>query len=387
MLIRCPECSRSISDQAAACPGCGYPICAASAAPKHRRGRSTRRKLPNGTGSIKKLSGRRTRPYAAYPPTTEFDWNGCPKPVPAIGYYPDWKTAMAALLEYNRNPYDLATANLTFREVYELYYQDKYVVNQKKKLSASAANSTRAAFRNCAALHDRGFRSLRKADMQAVVDACPLNHASLELIVTLFRQLYRFALQNDMVDKDYSQFVTINRPDDDESGEPFTPAELAILWAHRDEEHVGTILLMIYSGFRIKALESLEIDLETRCFRGGVKTAAGRGRMVPIHAAILPFAAHFVPADFRAGYFRSNCFYPALERLGIARTADGKRHTPHDCRHTFSWLCDRYGVDDLSKHLLMGHSLGGDVEKSVYGHRTAEELQTEIAKIQVEICR
>ncbi len=73
MLIRCPECSRSISDQAAACPGCGYPICAASAAPKHRRGRSTRRKLPNGTGSIKKLSGRRTRPYAAYPPTTEFD--------------------------------------------------------------------------------------------------------------------------------------------------------------------------------------------------------------------------------------------------------------------------------------------------------------------------
>ena len=25
-LIRCPECNREISDQAAACPGCGYPL-------------------------------------------------------------------------------------------------------------------------------------------------------------------------------------------------------------------------------------------------------------------------------------------------------------------------------------------------------------------------
>ena len=25
-LIRCPECNREISDKAAACPGCGYPL-------------------------------------------------------------------------------------------------------------------------------------------------------------------------------------------------------------------------------------------------------------------------------------------------------------------------------------------------------------------------
>ena len=25
-LIRCPECNREISEQAAACPGCGYPL-------------------------------------------------------------------------------------------------------------------------------------------------------------------------------------------------------------------------------------------------------------------------------------------------------------------------------------------------------------------------
>ncbi len=84
--------------------------------------------------------------------------------------------------------------------------------------------------------------------------------------------------------------------------------------------------------------------------------------------------------------FRKYNFYPTLKKLGIEYTETGKKHTPHDCRHTFSWLCDKYGVNDFSKHLLMGHSIGNDVEKSVYGHRTIEELRQEISKIKVEIC-
>jgi len=95
-----------------------------------------------------------------------------------------------------------------------------------KKLSVASLNSTRAAFQNCAALHERKFRSIRKPDMQAVVDCCPLKHSSLELIVILFRQMYRFAIQNDIIDKDYAQFVTINKAEDDESGEPFTQEEI-----------------------------------------------------------------------------------------------------------------------------------------------------------------
>ncbi|MDE7210096.1 MAG: hypothetical protein K2O03_01470 [Lachnospiraceae bacterium] len=120
---------------------------------------------------------------------------------------------------------------------------------------------------------------------------------------------------------------------------------------------------------------------------GSIKTAAGKNRIVPIHDAILPFARDFSPGSFRASVFRSNKFYPALEQLGISYTANGKKHTPHDCRHTFSWLCDRYGVDNFSKHLLMGHSFGNDIEKSVYGHRTLEELRAEIGKIHTGICR
>jgi len=67
----------------------------------------------------------------------------------------------------------------------------------------------------------------------------------------------------------------------------------------------------------------------------------------------------------------------------ITKTLSGKKYTPHDCWHTFSWLCDKYKADKLSKHLIMGHSLRNNIEKSVYGHRTIDELHTEINKIQV----
>jgi integrase len=70
-------------------------------------------------------------------------------------------------------------------------------------------------------------------------------------------------------------------------------------------------------------------------------------------------------------------------RTGWKRTMKslGMNHTPHDCRHTFSWLCDTHHVDTISKHMIMGHTLGNDVEAKVYSHRTMEQLREEIEKI------
>lgn len=67
--------------------------------------------------------------------------------------------------------------------------------------------------------------------------------------------------------------------------------------------------------------------------------------------------------------------YSTLEELGI------KKHTPHDCRHTFSALCEKYGVNENDRKRMMGHSFGSDITNGIYGHRTTEELRTEIEKI------
>lgn len=414
-LISCPECGHSISDKAFSCPSCGYPINIPStivtAQPMPKRKPKRHRKLPNGSGSIKHLSGKRSKPWAAYPPVAKFTINGSPVLGAAIGYFQTYDEAYQALMLYNNSPDDIRKstisfsdlcaamlsnrsstisfeyANVTFAELYEQYFENKYQ-KSKKKLSNASKDSTRAAFKNCKTLHDRKFIELRKADLQNVVDTCPLKHSSLELIVSLFKGMYSYALQNDIIEKDYSQFVTINIPDDDESGVPFSPDALNTLWQHSDQKVVGMILLMIYTGFRIAAFRNITYNEAEQYFQGGVKTAAGKNRIVPLHPAVQGFAKIFAD-DYCSGNkvfsvqaFRSS-FHQTLASLGLSLSDAGTKHTPHDCRHTFSWLCDKYNVDDLSKHLLMGHSLGNDVEKSVYGHRTFDELRAEIEKIQI----
>ena len=399
-LILCPECTHTISNVAGFCPSCGYPL---------KDTPAKRRKLPNGTGSVKCLSGNRSRKWAAYPHVTRFSQSGSPILEPAIGYFRTYEEAYQALILYNAaapvTPFSSKSTaiglppaalpqylNMTFAELYELYYHNKFC-NSKKKFSRASAYSSKAAFNNCKSLHGRKFLELRKAALQEVIDSCPLKHSSLELIVTLFKGMYTYALQNDMIEKDYSKYVSINIADDDECGVPFSQAALETLWKNKNRKNVGLVLLMIYTGFRISAYKDIRYDREGEYFQGGVKTASAKNRIVPLHPAVRGFALNFFNRFhsedgecFHAHKCRKE-FYEVLSALNLTFSDSGTKHTPHDCRHTFSWLCDKYKVDELSKHLLMGHSLGSDIERSVYGHRTLDELRAEIAKIEVPHCR
>ena len=335
-------------------------------------------RLPNGFGSIVHLSGNRRNPYMARPPVTDYFDNGSPITPKAIGYYPDWHSAYEALLEYKKSPYNLDASRITFADVYERMVAEKQKAVQS--LSASSFKGYQAAFKNSVVLHKMRFIDIRLSHLQGVLDNCPLKHGSLELIRNLFRQMYKYALKYDLATRDYSAFLEIRKPDDDEHGVPFSPEEIARLWEFSDDIVIQKALIMIYSGWRIAELSTLRADFDQMVFQGGVKTRAGKKRVVPIHPAIRNMTEDlYLPSGgilgCSAGKYRAD-LYKGLESAGITR------HTPHDCRHTFSWLCDRYGVDPFSKKLLLGHSLGSSVTETVYGHRTLDELRAEIEKIQ-----
>ena len=116
-----------------------------------------------------------------------------------------------------------------------------------------------------------------------------------------------------------------------------------------------------------------------------MKTKAGKERTVPIHPAIRNFVIYRLNTDgcllkLNATHYRSGHFYPTLEKLNM--TGDPK-HTPHDCRHTFSMLCEKYGVRENDRKRLLGHSFRNDITNAVYGHRALEDLKQEIEKIKV----
>lgn len=371
-------------------------------------------KLPNGYGSIKKLSGKRRNPYAVYPPSKGLDEKGNPIMEPAICYTDDWYKGFAVLTAYKAGTYvkgmevdlDISsgdaqslsklttqmmqtysqlTQNIsgksrskTFAEVYELFYEDKYGGKNEGRYSESIKGQNSTAFRNCKPLHNREFDSLVTADLQSVVDNCTLGYGSLGKITSLYTQMYKYAMANNLCETDYSKYVKIKTDDDTESGVPFTDNELKILWANKDDETIRIALIMCYSGHRISELKAAIIDLEKMLFIGGIKNDTSKARVVPIHSAIQPLVKRQIELygcilPCSTNTYRVH-FYSKLEALGI------KSHKPHDCRRTFSTQANNAKLDLFDIKRLMGHKID-DITQRVYIKRTPEELRTEIEKI------
>lgn len=79
------------------------------------------RKLSNGSGIIKHLSRKHSRPWAAYPPVTEFTLEGSPSLGAAIGYFTIYDEAYQALMLYSNASDHIKQSNvfLSFRAIYK----------------------------------------------------------------------------------------------------------------------------------------------------------------------------------------------------------------------------------------------------------------------------
>jgi integrase len=269
---------------------------------------------------------------------------------------------------------------MTFAQVYEGFFKWKFGESAPKKLSESRKTVIKAAYNNLAPLHDRVFADLRVDDLQAVINACTLARGSLEKMKSLLTEMYKWAEARELCDKDYSKHLIIpSGAKEDEHGIPFTTEDLKKLWDHRDDSDAAFVLIMCYTGFRVSAYKTMEVNLEEMYFKGGLKTAAGKDRMVPIHPCIQDLVEDRISRwgqllGKSVNAFR-NRMNKLLDKLGI------EEHTPHDCRHTFSALCERYGVSDADRKRMMGHSFGTDITNGIYGHRTIDDLRGEIVKI------
>ena len=126
-LMKCPECELQVSDRALSCPHCGYPLQETpQSIPSKKKKKNRRRRLPNGFGQITEIKGKNLRkPFRAMV-TVGKTQHGKPicKPLKPDAYFYTYNEAYEALVEYNRNPYDLAP-DLTVLQLYEKW-SDEY---------------------------------------------------------------------------------------------------------------------------------------------------------------------------------------------------------------------------------------------------------------------
>lgn len=364
-------------------------------------------------GTIRYLGKGRNRPYAVHPPCTECDpITGEYIRPKALCYVDSWYTGFSVLAAYHAGTYQPGdeykymsppdTNNLdnfcqtlagnfrrittrdkggkTFAEVYQAYFDSKFGEKAPKKLSDSSKASSRAAFRLLSQLHDRPITDLTVDEMQAVLNDCPKASASLENMVMCIKQVFNYAEGRGYIDKNIGRHVVVPSAKEDEHGVPFTIDDIHRLWDLADDPTAEFILIMIYSGFRITAYESMEINLEEGFFQGGVKTKSSKNRIVPIHPYILPLVKRRIAAQ-------GKCINSAVtfraDMKAFLREHGFEAHTPHDCRHTFSMLCEKCGVNESDRKRMMGHSFGGDITNGIYGHRSLDDLKAEIQKINI----
>lgn len=332
-------------------------------------------KNPNGYGSVVKLSGNRRRPYCA---RKTQGWNEKGHPIYLIiGYYTNRQEAMIALADYNRNPFDINLSKITMKELFE-----KWSARDFQKMSKSAVTSHKSAFKHCKWLYNLPYKDIKAYQMQEVIDSCGLGYSTQGAIKNLFGQLDKYAMELDVISKMNSALISA-APIPPSSKQPFSEDEVQAVWNISNQEWVDTVLFLLYTGFRISemlTLESDNVDLEQMTMKGGIKTKAGKDRLVPIHPKIEPFVRKHKAEGYKYlftynGKKISSSHYYLLWNSIMKQLS--MTHTPHECRHTFRSRLDSAGANKVCIDLMMGHK-SKDVGERIYTHKTLEELKNTI---------
>lgn len=409
MLTQCPECELPVSDKATACPHCGYPLKPSEKQKKPRKS-NKRRRLPNGFGQISEIKNRNLRnPFRAMV-TVGKTPDGKPicKPLKPESYFATYNDAYAALVEYNKNPYDLEPS-ITMQELY-----DKWLPEYEKTVKST--KSATSAWAYCSGVYKMRVMDIRARHVKGCMEEGVAvirgkeQHPTATMknqIKSLFNLMLDYALEYELVDRNYSRTFNLTEETVKEIQSvkkehiAFADEEMDLLWANiTNKRGIDILLIQCYSGWRPQELGLLElkdVDLENWTFQGGMKTDASENRIVPIHSRIQdlvlqkyqeaealgsPYLLNWADTNNRN---RKNLkltyarYQKAFERIRDELKLN-PNHRPHDGRTHFVTMAKRYGVDEYAIKYMVGHKIS-DITEKVYTRREFAWLREEIEKI------
>lgn len=330
-------------------------------------------RLPNGYGGITKLSGKRRNPYMVRI-TAGFKDDGS-QIIKPLGYFSTRKEALAFLAAYHENPLIVSSREVTFAQLYDKLCDHKF--NSK---GLNIPHHFSASYNWCKQLHELPFLEIKTLAFQKVIDDCPRGTATKKGIRSVCNQMAQFALANDIITKNYVQFVEMPEEEDSDLHKPFTEAELNILWQHTEDPNIRMVLILCYTGMRpqeITLIRNADVNIDERYMIGGLKTKAGKGRVIPLSHKIIHFIKMlYDPANEylitvngkKISYdtFRRRIWAPAMQSIAMD-------HLPHDGRHTCASLMAAAGIERMLRKKILGHA-NKDVTDSVYTHIQAKQL-------------
>lgn len=318
------------------------------------------------------------------------------------------------MVEYNKNPYDL-DSDITVQELYDKWTNDYF--------QAKSDNSIRtitSAWAYCSSIYAMRAKDLRARHIKGCMDdgfrietrgkkkgqKIFATAGTKARIKSLFNLMLDYGLEYEIVDKNYARTFEISGDIIKEIGENkkdhilLTENELQTLWENVGKvKFVDWVLIQCYMGWRPQELATLrldEVNLDDWYMQAGMKTEAGKQRLVPIHSKVqelikqnyefaLSINSEYLLNDkgqTHAGSWKltydkyANRFKKVVDELKL-----NPEHRPHDPRMTFITRCKKAGVDEYALKEMVGHSIK-DITESTYTVRDLEWLRSDLEKMQ-----
>lgn len=350
------RCREILPESAAFCPSCGRKQ-VSDGAKKLRRTR--------GTGSVYKLSGRRRRPWVAS------------KDGVIINYFATKTEAVEQLNQLAGKPVS-ERIGMTFVEVYAAWYAE-----HTRNLSKSSMDGYTASYLKFTSLYNKRFRDLRTPDFQKAIDDMVddgMSRSSTSKARLLLSLMSKWSIREEIITTNFAAFVKLQN-ESRQDKPTFSHEDIAKLEANAWREDAKIVLMLIYTGMRISELFDLPKSnvFEHYCI-GGVKTEAGKNRVIPISERAQPYFDYFMqlaPNEplLLDGYsgncstknFRKRDYYPLLDTLGI------DRKSPHSTRHTFASMAVAAGMKPEHLQKILGH-VDYSTTADLYVHSNIAEL-------------
>ena len=350
--MKCLKCNTVLPEGAIYCHMCGK---------KQVQEKRKTLKRANGMGTVYKLSGRRKRPWVAA------------KNKVIIGYYEKKTDALEALERVAGTPLT-ERYNMTFAQVFQEWKEEHY-----KCIGEKGVESYDRAYDVFKPIHEKKFRDLRTTDFQSVIDKhLNKSHSTVSKYKQLITQMSQWAIREEICTTNFAKFVRLPENVKKEK-EIFTESEIQKIESENSEA-AKIVLMLLATGMRIGELFSLPLaDYHKTYVVGGSKTAAGKGRVIPIRPEGRKYFEYFscqaTGSLLLSGYtgqkvvanYRNRDYYPLLEKLGISRK------TPHAIRHTYTSRAVKEGLPPEVLQKILGHA-DYSTTANIYTHLDIDTL-------------
>lgn len=328
-------------------------------------------KRPNGSGGIRKLSGKRRHPYQVVVSAGHEIRNNkvCVKQA-SLGCYATKKEALEALAEWQVTHFRADMRQVTVKDVYDRISPD---------WSDSVKSSMQTVYNRYKVLENVRIANIKTYTIEDV----PLPKLSKEthnIIRMFWHRIFMFGIENDIISKDYSEFIKFHETKEKQIKNALAPDEIKAV------SSVRLYRILLYTGMRINELLAMETDQVYKedgilCFHVlKSKTEAGK-RIIPVHPMILndiKLSGGYVITPKVSYNTVSREFKDFVDKNGLSQ------HTLHDFRRTFASYAKSCGMDDYYRKCLLGH-VHGNVTDDVYTTAFTKDLYDQIKMLDYDL--